>query len=309
MHWQKSGFGNPADGAHEGQKQMRHQTVLLRMLAAVTGMVAAVAMPAQNSRPPASRTSADSQAGRYREMEEQVELWEKERDKFDVAFTSHLSTADRDGDFCQQGFSRTVNDLRPFLDGQISAQRSYFTEKKKEAEGAASASKTTIASAADTAKQLGTELEAAKRDLAFLEEQKKGLLKSIRDVTTGPSPASGEPASQTAALPKEPAVFSDEGKKLRTSLTALNRAIDLQEQKIESIDGALKNSSEEQRSLLSTISGYQARVGETERWLALIEAQRIYWKSYLDMRAAQVGELCGIDEMGPGHASTRKGTK
>jgi hypothetical protein len=300
---------------------MTHHHAHLRELFFGILLVMADGLSAQTTASPVQRALADSEQGRYNEMTERYDLWQAEQGKFDGIFTRQLREAnDNKGrDLCQQQHGEKVGTLRGLLSEQISAQKDYFEKKKKQAEDAIKRNQRIIGTAAEVSLQLNNELDNSRREMTFLLKQKDELLvskRSLANVQSGVTPLSADSSStpQKASERKVEAVdprgtsgtVKEEEQRLQTSLTALEKAIKLLQDKIDTLRDAQGDSDEERRALLNAITNFKARSAEAQGWLNLIEAQRIYWTSYLDMRDAQLVELCGLDDMQPGRTS-RKG--
>src|SRR5262249_18675612 len=158
----------------------------------------------------------------------------------------------------------------------------------------------------------------AKRELTLLLKQRDDILVSKRSLSRGQVrstiPVGNASASneKTESIPKSEVVQNGDGtvkeeeQRLQTSLNAMQKAIELQQKKIDTIQTAQNDSEQEKRSLLNAINNFKVRSSESQRWIDLIEIQRVYWTSYLDMREAQLLEFCSLDDIQRGFTGRKK---
>jgi chromosome segregation ATPase len=287
---------------------MTRKTSLVWTLVWIATALAPWRTDAQNKGGTAARNVNDGQQGRYNEMTDRYELWRAEQAGFDTAFARHLrdSNETKSRSLCAQQHDKTIAKLRRILAEQIDAQKDYFAHKKQEADDAIKRTQNIIASASDLASQMNAQLDNARNELAFLRKQRDDLLTSKRTISDSPPEAVPKEDETAPSGTRKPASASREDlRRLQASIDALTRAIGLQEEKIASLEGAAENSAEERRALLNANDKFAGRQSEAQKWISLIEAQRVYWTAYLDMRAAQLVEVCDLDDIQAGKSDRR----
>jgi chromosome segregation ATPase len=287
---------------------MTRKTSLVWTLLGIAAALAPCRTDAQNKGGGAAKNVDDGQQGRYNEMTERYDLWRAEQASFDTAFARHLrdSNEAKSRSLCGQQHDKAIARLRRVLAEQIDAQKDYFAHKKQEADDAIKRTQTIIASASDLALRMNAQLDNARNDLVFLRKQLDDLLSSKRAISDSPPEAVPKEDETAPSGGRKPASTGREDlRRLQASIDAMVKAIKLQEEKIASLEGAMENSVEERRALLNANDKFAARQGEAQKWISLIDAQRVYWTAYLDMRAAQLVEVCDLDDIQAGRSDRR----